>query len=60
MGLIIEPKGVDFSGASKPWTKEELRDFRKLMAALNLKYDREKKSMAKGKATAKRKTRIVV
>lgn len=34
MGLIREPKNVDFTKQSKPWTEEELRDFRKLMAKL--------------------------
>ena len=37
MGLIREPKNVDFTVQSKPWTKEELRDFRKLMTALKAK-----------------------
>lgn len=31
MGLIREPKNVDFTVQSKPWTEVELRDFRKLM-----------------------------
>ena len=34
MGLIREPKNVDFTGQSKPWTEEELRDFRILMNEL--------------------------
>lgn len=37
MGLIREPKNVDFTVQSKPWTKEELSDFRKLMAELKAK-----------------------
>ena len=37
MGLIKEPKNVDFTVRSKPWTEEELRDFRKLMTALKKK-----------------------
>ncbi len=37
MGLIREPKNVDFTVQSKPWTEEELRDFRKLMAGLKAK-----------------------
>jgi hypothetical protein len=37
MGLIREPKNVDFTGQSKPWTEEELRDFRKIMAKLKEK-----------------------
>ena len=31
MGLIKEPKNVDFSTKSEPWTEKELADFRKLM-----------------------------
>ena len=31
MGLIREPKGVDFTVESKPWSAKELADFRKLM-----------------------------
>ena len=37
MGLIREPKNVDFTVQSKPWTKVELRDFRKLMNELKAK-----------------------
>ena len=37
MGLVREPKNVDFTGQSKPWTEEELRDFRKIMAKLKSK-----------------------
>ena len=37
MGLIREPKNVDFSGQSKPWTEKELLDFRKLMNKLKAK-----------------------
>ncbi len=31
MGLIKEPKHVDLSTKSEPWTESELADFRKLM-----------------------------
>jgi hypothetical protein len=37
MGLIKEPKNVDFSVQSEPWTEEELKDFRKLMQELKVK-----------------------
>lgn len=37
MGLIREPKNVDFTFESKPWTEVELRDFRKLMTELKSK-----------------------
>lgn len=31
MGLIKEPKNVDLSTKSEPWTEQELVDFRKIM-----------------------------
>ena len=37
MGLIREPKNIDFTVQSEPWTKAELSDFRKLMAELKAK-----------------------
>jgi hypothetical protein len=37
MRLIREPKDVDFTVQSKPWTEAELRDFRKLMTKLKAK-----------------------
>jgi hypothetical protein len=53
MGLIREPKNVDFTVQSKPWTEEELRDFRKLMAELKAKNSVEKpqRKSAKKKIT---------
>ena len=42
MGLIREPKNVDFTVQSKPWTEEELRDFRKLMNELKAKNAKKK------------------
>jgi hypothetical protein len=42
MGLIKEPKDVDFTVQSEPWTKEELRDFRKLMTELKAKNTKSK------------------
>ena len=42
MGLIREPKNVDFTVQSKPWTEDELRDFRKLMAELKEKNEVKK------------------
>ena len=42
MGLIREPKDLDFTVQSKPWTEEELRDFRKLMKELKAKNDKRK------------------
>ncbi len=37
MGLIKEPKNVDLSTKSEPWTENELADFRKLMEELKRK-----------------------
>ncbi len=31
MGLIREPKNVDLSTKSEPWSEQELSDFRKIM-----------------------------
>jgi len=41
MGLIKEPKNVDFSNQSEPWTENELADFRKLMQELKLKNKKQ-------------------
>lgn len=49
MGLIKEPKNADFSVQSKPWTAEELRDFRKIMAKLKEKSASKKIRAAKSK-----------
>jgi len=42
MGLIKEPKNVDFTVQSEPWTEEELKDFRKLMNELKAKNAKKK------------------
>ena len=42
MGLIKEPKHIDFSTKSKPWTEQELSDFRKLMQEIKRKHGRKK------------------
>lgn len=53
MGLIREPKHVDFTVESQPWTEEELHDFRKLMAELKAKNtDRKGGLTARKKVTA--------
>lgn len=43
MGLIKEPKNIDFSTKSEPWTENELADFRKLM--LEIKAKNKKRSL---------------
>lgn len=37
MGLIKEPKNIDLSTKSEPWTENELADFRKLMQEIKAK-----------------------
>ena len=49
MGLIKEPKNVDFTVQSEPWTEEELKDFRKLMSELKDKSARRKVQSASKK-----------
>ena len=56
MGLIREPKDVDFTIKSEPWTKEELKLFRDIMKQQRgnrskLKLRTTKKSRAKIQAT---------
>ena len=38
MGLIKEPKNVDLSTKSEPWTEQELADFRKIMQEIKEKW----------------------
>lgn len=45
MGLIKEPKNIDLSTKSEPWTEEELADFRKLMSDIKAKNAKRKKSI---------------
>ena len=42
MGLIKEPKNVDLSTKSEPWTEEELSDFRKIMQDIKAKNTKRK------------------
>lgn len=42
MGLIKEPKNVDLSTKSEPWTEEELVDFRKIMQDIKDKNSKRK------------------
>ena len=53
MGLIKEPKNVDFSGKSEPWTESELIEFRKLMKEIKVK-----KTLPKFNSRAKRKKQV--
>jgi hypothetical protein len=49
MGLIKEPKNIDFTIQSEPWTEEELADFRKLMKELKAKNAKRKFQPSKSK-----------
>jgi hypothetical protein len=49
MGLIKEPKHVDFSTKSEPWTEQELTDFRKIMQQIKVKNAKSKKRALKHK-----------
>lgn len=42
MGLIKEPRNIDFTVQSEPWTEEELKDFRKIMNELKAKNTKRK------------------
>ena len=52
MGLIKEPKNVDFVVESKPWTDKELIEFRKIMTELKAKTRKKKPSRLTKKQTA--------
>lgn len=43
MTPIKEPKNVDFSKKSEPWTEKELSEFRKIMQEIKTKNARQKK-----------------
>ena len=42
MGLIKEPKNIDLSTKSEPWTEQELADFRKIMQDIKDKNAKRK------------------
>ncbi len=42
MGLIKEPKNIDLSTKSEPWTEKELSDFRKVMQDIKSKNSKHK------------------
>ena len=56
MGLIKEPKNVDFSTKSEPWTEKELADFRKLMKEIKTKNSKRKERLLR---TKKRKEHLI-
>lgn len=44
MGLIREPKNVDFTVLDKPWTEEELKEF---SAFIKLRKEQQKKRQSR-------------
>ncbi|GAB3929475.1 hypothetical protein [Larkinella terrae] len=56
MGLIREPKSIDFVIESKPWTEDELVEFR----ALIKKNKEERKAKIQQKVSvSKRKAKVI-
>jgi len=54
MGLIREPKNVDFYIQSKPWTEEELKEFSEIIKkskAANLAKEKRSTQRKKTKTT---------
>ncbi len=54
MGLIREPKNVDFTVLDKPWTDEERREFSAL-----IKLRKEQRKKRSTRTAAKARTRDV-
>ena len=54
MTPIKEPKNIDFSKKSEPWTEKELSEFRKVMQEIKSKNAKTKKraSLVKNKKKA--------
>lgn len=55
MGLIREPKNVDFIIKSEPWTKEELKKFREIM-----KQQRGRQKKVKLRLTKKSRRKALI
>lgn len=53
MKLFKEPKDVDMSTQSEPWTEQELSDFRKLMQNIKAKNAKRKTSTTQKKSKQK-------
>lgn len=51
MGLIKEPKNVDFYIKSEPWSEQELAEFRKIMQEFKMKNAKRKKRSLKDKSS---------
>jgi len=53
MGLIKEPKYIDLSTKSEPWTEKELVDFRKIMQNSKDKNTKRKERSMRQRANKK-------
>lgn len=53
MGLIKEPKNIDLSTKSEPWTEQELLDFRKIMQKIKEKNAKSKQRKSRAKTKKK-------
>ena len=42
MGLIKEPRDIDMSTKSEPWTEKELAEFREIMQRIKTKNAKQK------------------
>jgi len=49
MAIVKEPKGIDFVVKSKPWSDDELKEFRKLMKKQKSDLGEKKRSKIKEK-----------
>jgi len=53
MGLIKEPKDIDLSMKSEPWTEQELADFREIMKDIKVKNAKRKERALRSKEDKK-------
>lgn len=51
MTPIKEPKNIDFSKKSEPWTEKELSEFRKVMQEIKSKNAKTRKRVLRVKST---------
>ncbi len=56
MGLIREPKNVDFTVIDKPWTDEELKE---LSAFIKLRKEQRKKRLARTATTTTNPKKVI-
>ena len=56
MGLIREPKNVDFTVLDKPWTDEELKEF---STFIKLRKEQRKKRRTKTATTKATRKKII-